>query len=83
MRHPDNIQKINKNRKKLNIAETWEDYIKKVMYVYYNHTPFRFYPRQTMIYGEQDVQEQREKEERARFDSGEIKGSYYEFNLEK
>ena len=83
IRHPENIKKIDRNRQKLNVAETWEDYAKKMMYVYQSDSQFRFYPRQMMFYGDQDVQEQMEKDERARFDSGEIKGVYYDFNLEK
>ena len=77
IRYPDNVKQINKNRMKLNVAETWEDYVKKVMYVYHSDSPFRFYPLQMMFYGGQDIQEQMEKDERARYDSGELKGAYY------
>ena len=80
IRYPENIKQVNRNRKKINAAETWEDYVKKVMYVYHNDSPFRFYPKQTMFYGDQDVQEQMEKDERVRYDSGEVKGMYYELN---
>lgn len=79
VRYPDDIQKVNKNRKKLNSAETWADYMKKVMYVYYNDTPFRFYPQQFVVYGDDATQEQIEKDERDRYDRGEVKGVYYDF----
>ncbi|MBR1991362.1 MAG: hypothetical protein IJ986_03710 [Bacteroidales bacterium] len=44
--------------------------MKKMRYVYYSDSPFRFYPKQTMFYGDQDIQEQMEKDERVRYDSG-------------
>ena len=83
VRYPTDIKQINKNRRKLNTAETWEDYIKKVMYVYQSDSPFRFYPQQMMFYGDPDVQEQMEKDERARYDDGEVHGVYYEINPKK
>lgn len=80
IRYPDHIQKINKNRKKLNVAETWEDYVMKVLYVNRHKDGFKFYPRQYVIRGDEAEEEQREKEERARYDSGEIKGVYYDLD---
>lgn len=80
IRYPDHIQKINKNRKKLNVAETWEDYVTKVLYVNRRNDGFRFYPRQFVIRGDEAEEEQREKDERARYDSGEIKGVYYDLD---
>ncbi len=80
IRYPDDIQKINKNRKKLNVAETWEDYVTKVLYVNRHKDGFRFYPRQYVIRGGEAEEEQHEKDERARYDSGEVKGMYYELN---
>lgn len=78
IRYPKDIKQINRNRKKLNTAETWEDYVKKVMYVCHEESSFRFYPLQMT-----SNQEQMEKDERARYDSGEVKGVYFEINLEK
>lgn len=36
-----------------------------------------------MFYGDPDVQEQMEKDERARYDDGEVHGVYYEINPKK
>ena len=62
------------------MAETWEDYVTKVLYVNRRNDGFRFYPRQFVIRGDEAEEEQREKDERARYDSGEIKGVYYDLD---
>ena len=80
IRYPDNVKQIDRNRKKLNFAETWADYVKKVLYVNQRKEGFWFYPKQFVIHGDEAEEEQREKEERARYDSGEIKGAYYDLD---
>ena len=49
---------INKNRKEIYYAETWKDYVTKVVYQF-NQTKFFFHAPQRYVYGdeEDDLQE--------------------------
>ena len=46
---PQNVKKIDRERKKILLSETWEDYAKKICYLYRNDTEFNIAPL-TFIY---------------------------------
>lgn len=73
---PENLKQINKNRKKILMAETWEDYAKKAHYVYCNETDFYFVPISN-IYYMPDEAEEIIKNTISKIDNGIIKGSYF------
>lgn len=53
--YPYNIKLINEERKKINMSETWEDYVKKVKYQFINGN-FNFYSRIEGYYEEKEVE---------------------------
>lgn len=69
---PDNIKKINKERKKIGLSETWADFIKKAKYAYTHDTEFHFVPRSRLHYQAEEI-----KELVKAIDSGEQKGFYF------
>ena len=52
--HPDNINKTNNERNKINIAETWEDYVKKAKYQFLNNN-FQLFTRVNVMQDEEEV----------------------------
>ena len=77
---PKNISKINENRAKLNIAETWENYITKITYQFQTKK-FYFYPLNYQNFGSDKLDEEIAKRLRAEIDeenkNGEEKRRYY------
>lgn len=74
---PSNIRKVNRNRKKIGDAETWNDYVKKIKYIYTHESPIRFYPTSTIVC---DNPEEREAALRKAIDEGMVKGEYLILN---
>lgn len=73
---PDNIDEIDKNRERLGAAETWTDYKKKLIYTFHSRK-FWFVPLQEDVWGDDEANERAAARERAKIDSGEIKGEYF------
>jgi len=53
--YPNNIAQFNEERKKINMSETWEDYVKKVKYQFLNGN-FNFYTTSKTFYEESELQ---------------------------
>lgn len=53
--YPENISKFNEERKKINISETWEDYLKKVKYQFLNKD-FNFFTTSNTYFEESQLQ---------------------------
>ncbi len=51
---PDNLKQIDKNRKKLGLAETWQDAVKKRVWECEHHTYYITGSRQSRIYGDEE-----------------------------
>lgn len=70
---PKNVKKIDRERKRILLSETWEDYAKKICYRYHNDTEFNIAPL-TFVY-----QGDLEEIDRLIYDIKEenIKGAYY------
>lgn len=70
---PKNVKKIDRERKRILLSETWEDYAKKICYLYRNDTEFNIVPL-TFVY-------QGNSEETGRLiddiKKENIKGAYY------
>lgn len=54
--YPNNIAQFNEERKKINMSETWEDYVKKVKYQFLNGN-FQFYTRVEGFYEGNEVEQ--------------------------
>lgn len=53
--YPEDIAQFNEERKKINMSETWEDYVKKVKYQFLNKD-FNFYTTSNTFYEDSDLQ---------------------------
>ena len=53
--YPEDIEKFNEERQKINMSETWEDYLKKVKYQFL-HKNFQFYNIVKTSYEETELQ---------------------------
>ena len=73
---PDNVKKIDRERKKIGLSETWADFVKKVKFIYTHETEFRFLPRYSTYYRPEDEAAEMEKWENA-INTGERKGCYF------
>lgn len=77
---PKNIAKINENRAKLNVAETWENYITKITYQFQTKK-FYFHPLNYQHFGSDKLDEETAKWLRAEIDeeykNGEGRRRYY------
>lgn len=73
---PENLKEVTKERKKILLSETWNDYAKKVAYRYQHETDF-YLVRTTNLYYPPEEAEQIIKETITGIDNGLIKGSYY------
>ena len=74
---PENIKQVNKNRKAIYQSETWDDYLTKMMFAYYNpDSEFKIYFPSHLISGE-EVDEQSELERKKEIDEKRVKGKYY------
>lgn len=73
---PENLKKINKERKRILLSETWEDYAKKVAYQYQNDGDFHFVP---LVFTSHALEEREIKIKNAisGIENGTVKGSYY------
>lgn len=72
---PDNIKKINRERRKIGLSETWDDLVKKAKFVYTHDTEFKFIPRYSMFYLPEEAATEMEKWVNA-INTGERKGYY-------
>ncbi|HPZ04117.1 MAG TPA: hypothetical protein PLH70_08250 [Bacteroidales bacterium] len=52
--HPDDIAKNNREREKINVAETWEDYVKKAKYQFL-YGKFQIVPRSNYVTDEEEI----------------------------
>ena len=79
---PDNLKQIDKNRKKLGLAETWQDAVKKRVWECEHNTYYITGSRQSRIYGdeEDDAAEaaKMEREIDAEHAKGDFNRMYYE-----
>lgn len=73
---PDNIKKIDKERKKLGLSETWADFITKAKYAYTHDTEFQFVSRSSFMYPPEEAAVEIEKWKNA-LQSGKRKGLYF------
>lgn len=73
---PDNVKKIDRERRKIGLSETWTDFIKKAKFVYTHETEFRFIPRCSMFYLPEEAAAEIEKWVNA-INTGERKGCYF------
>ena len=73
---PNNVKKINKERKRIGLSETWGDFIKKAKYVYTHDTEFHFIPRSNLWYLPEEAAAEIEERVKA-INNGECKGSYF------
>ena len=75
---PENIKQINKNRREILIAETWEDYLTKLLFVFYRKNPdFYFVPLQEFVFGDEEENKKEEAAWRADIDEKRVNGKYY------
>ncbi|MBQ9435780.1 MAG: hypothetical protein IJU33_06580 [Bacteroidales bacterium] len=59
---PAKLKQINRNRKKLGMSETWEDYCKKIWYLTEeNEDHFSIYPRNSIFYPDDEAHEKAEE----------------------
>lgn len=73
---PDNIDETNKNRERLGVAETWQDYKKKLVYTFFSNN-FGFVALQEDVWGDDTANERAAAKEREKIDRGQIKGEYF------
>jgi hypothetical protein len=52
--HPDDINKTNNERKKINVAETWQEYVKKAKYQFL-YGNFQMVPRVNLMMDDEEV----------------------------
>lgn len=52
--HPDDVTKNNREREKINVAETWEDYVKKAKYQFL-YGKFQIVPRSNYVTDEEEI----------------------------
>lgn len=71
---PENMKKVNANRKAILMAETWKDYEKKLIYAA-NHGGAGFVQVSPIVQSLED-EEQQKKELMDEIDSGKVKGKY-------
>jgi hypothetical protein len=75
---PENINEIEKNRNEIYISETWNDYIKKVKYIYFKQNQdFHFLSYKTIIDYSMTSEELIEKLKKE-IDENQVKGVYFE-----
>lgn len=75
---PENIEEINRNRKAINVSETWNDYLKKNLYVLKSKNPdFMFFPRKQLVNTDISMEEF-EKQKKEEIDTKKVKGRYIE-----
>ncbi|MBR4487453.1 MAG: hypothetical protein IKO89_02695 [Bacteroidales bacterium] len=80
---PDNLKQIDKNRKKLGLAETWQDAVKKRVWECEHNTYYITGSRQSRIYGdEEDDAAEAAKMERE-IDAEHAKGDFHRMYYEK
>ena len=69
---PENIEKINKARRKIFLSETWDDYAKKVRFSYLKKTNITITSLSDIYLTEEEVARWKES-----IDKGEVKGYYF------
>ena len=75
---PEEEEFVNRKRKEINIAETWDDYKEKVLHRFYQKNyDFRLCNIQRLSWGSDEKDEKQMNVWKSRIDSGEVKGSYY------
>ena len=73
---PANIEEINRNREKIGAAETWQDYMRKLVYTFLSRK-FAFVALQEDVWGDDAANERAAEKGRNEIDSGTVKGEYF------
>lgn len=72
---PESVKKINENKQEINLSETWDDYVKKMIFSFNRKRPhFNFMVFKRLMTDDDELEVATRM---AEIDAGEVKGNYY------
>lgn len=80
---PDNLKQIDKNRKKLGLAETWQDAVKKRVWECEHNTYYITGSRQSRIYGDEEDDAAEAAKMKREIDAEHAAGDFHRMYYEK